>query len=258
MPTDSIKFDRAAGFYDETRGFPPGIEQQAATLIARVGGLEGSQRVLEIGVGTGRIAIPLARHTGTYFGIDLSRPMMERLQEKQTGTKIYPVEGDATRLPYRAGSFDAAITVHVFHLIPDWRAALREIARVLAPCKPLVTAWNDNTLKEALAGRGFQMPEMPVKHVGVHFEQMPSFLEDEDWQPVGPTQQVSYQIERSLTEYLNALENRIWSVTWQMTDEQLSRVIEKARQQIKQFADPGEPVKAEGMFNARAYLPPAS
>src|SRR5262245_40719864 len=112
MVLNSIAFDRAADYYDETRGFPPGEEQTAAALISQTGGLTPASKVIEIGVGTGRIALPLARYVGAYFGVDISRPMMARLRAKQNGEPISLVEGDATRLPFASHSFDAAVAVH--------------------------------------------------------------------------------------------------------------------------------------------------
>ena len=37
MPSDSIAFDRAADYYDSTRGFPPGEDRAVAAMIARAG-----------------------------------------------------------------------------------------------------------------------------------------------------------------------------------------------------------------------------
>lgn len=45
---------------------------------------------LEIGVGTGRIALPLAEAGAEIFGIDLSVPMMTKLSEKDTGRRACP------------------------------------------------------------------------------------------------------------------------------------------------------------------------
>src|SRR4029077_8802925 len=100
MPGDSVAFDRAAGYYDLTRGFPEGVEKDVAALMARAGSLTPNSRVLEIGVGTGRIALPLAPHVRAYYGIDLAIPMMDRLRAKQNGEPITLVQGDVTRLPF--------------------------------------------------------------------------------------------------------------------------------------------------------------
>ena len=69
----SIAFDRAAGYYDESRGLGPEAEELVADRVeaaVRPGG-----RLLEIGVGTGRIALPLHRRGHEAVGIDLSLPI---------------------------------------------------------------------------------------------------------------------------------------------------------------------------------------
>src|SRR6186713_487722 len=108
---ESVVFDRAAEYYDETRGFPPGVEQHAADLICRVGNLTNASRVLEIGVGTGRIALPLATRVRHIFGIDLARPMLRRLRSKQVSEPLDVVEGDITRLTFPTHRFDGAVAV---------------------------------------------------------------------------------------------------------------------------------------------------
>lgn len=95
---ESVAFDRAADYYDATRAFPSGVEQEAAAAIVRAGKLTNSSRVLEIGIGTGRIALPLARHVGEIYGIDLSRPMLLRLRTKQQNEPVNLVQG--VRLAY--------------------------------------------------------------------------------------------------------------------------------------------------------------
>jgi SAM-dependent methyltransferase len=67
-------------------------------------------------------------------GLDLSMPMLQRLTEKAGARPPFRlVQGDATVLPFASDSFGAALACHVLHLIPDWQAAVRELARVVRP-----------------------------------------------------------------------------------------------------------------------------
>jgi SAM-dependent methyltransferase len=71
-------FDSAVPYYARYRsGYPAG---PLAGLAARLG-LDGRQRVLDIGCGTGQIAIPLARHAGTVVAIDPVAEMLDRGRE---------------------------------------------------------------------------------------------------------------------------------------------------------------------------------
>jgi cyclopropane fatty-acyl-phospholipid synthase-like methyltransferase len=57
-------------------------------------GLAGGGRALELGIGTGRIALPLARRGVDVHGIDLSRAMVARLRAKPGGDAIAVTIGD--------------------------------------------------------------------------------------------------------------------------------------------------------------------
>ena len=84
--------ERVAATYDETAEvYRPGAADAAAEVLA---GLAGGGRALELGIGTGRIALPLARRGVDVHGIDLSRAKVARLRAKPGGDAIPVVIGD--------------------------------------------------------------------------------------------------------------------------------------------------------------------
>ena len=101
---------RVAETYDETSDerFDPAVVEPTVHLLAE---LAGSGRALELGIGTGRIAIPLARRGVEVHGIDLSRAMVRRLRAKPGGEGIDVTIGDfsTTRLD---GTFRLAYLVY--------------------------------------------------------------------------------------------------------------------------------------------------
>lgn len=101
-----------------------------ATLLAEI---PRDAPCLEIGVGTGRIALPLYREQVPMVGVDISVEMLRRLVLNAGGTPPPIAVADATRLPFRDGTFASAIASHVFHLIGDWTGAIDELARVIRP-----------------------------------------------------------------------------------------------------------------------------
>jgi len=130
--TGSIAFDRAVEYYDRTRGLPAEVQAKVTELLA--GELSGRGLCLEPGVGTGRISLPLHEGGIPMVGADLSKPMMARLVENAGGRMPFPLlQADLTALPFAADSFGAALICHVFHLVPAWRAATVELARVVRP-----------------------------------------------------------------------------------------------------------------------------
>jgi SAM-dependent methyltransferase len=128
----SIRFDRAAEFYDRTRALLPEAEEATVDLLrAELAGRGGS---LEVGVGTGLISLPLHRAGVPMVGLDLSRPMLAKLVEKAGGAIPFPlVLADATRMPFRDDAFGAAVIRWVLHLVPEWHRLVEELVRVIGP-----------------------------------------------------------------------------------------------------------------------------
>jgi SAM-dependent methyltransferase len=98
-----------AATYDDSAAemFEPGVVDAVVDVLA---GLAGGGRALELGIGTGRIALPLARRGITVHGIDLSRAMVARLRGKPGGGAVAVTIGDfaATRVD---GTFSLAYLV---------------------------------------------------------------------------------------------------------------------------------------------------
>jgi ubiquinone/menaquinone biosynthesis C-methylase UbiE len=127
-----MRFDRAVEYYDRTRGLSEEASREMTELLSSE--LRGRGRTLEIGVGTGLVALPLAAAGVPLVGLDLSAPMLAKLVEKAGGRSPFPlVVGDATRLPFADGRFGAAVVRHVLHLVPAWREVVAELVRVVAP-----------------------------------------------------------------------------------------------------------------------------
>ena len=74
--------DKVAASYDAA---PRGDEQAASAFLAR---LAGDGRALELAIGTGRIALPLAARGVAVDGIDISAAMVDRLREKPGGERL--------------------------------------------------------------------------------------------------------------------------------------------------------------------------
>ena len=85
--------ERVAASYDDPSDdmFNPALVDTVADVLA---GLAGGGRALELGIGTGRIALPLARRGVPVHGIDLSRAMVARLRAKPGGDAIGVTIGD--------------------------------------------------------------------------------------------------------------------------------------------------------------------
>jgi ubiquinone/menaquinone biosynthesis C-methylase UbiE len=140
-----ISFDKIAAVYDTQRAHPPAVSAAIGTALAALAG-RGAP-LLELGAGTGRIAIPAADAGVAVVGVDVSPAMLGVAAERAraAGVALDLALADAQRLPFADGSFAAALAVHVLHLLPDWRAALAEIVRVVRPGGLLIQGadWRD-------------------------------------------------------------------------------------------------------------------
>ncbi len=126
--------DVAAGFDALRFGGPIGellAETQERVLADFLAPLEGL-RVLDVGTGTGRAAIALARRGAHVTGVDASKEMLDvaRRRAAAAGVRAAFDACDAHGLPFGDRSFDAAISLRVLMHTPGWARALAELCRV--------------------------------------------------------------------------------------------------------------------------------
>ena len=110
MDEDGFFDERIAATYDESsaeESDPAVVDPGVDFLMERV----GSGRVLELGIGTGRIALPLAQRGVSVHGIELSKAMVARLREKPGGGDIDVAIGDFATTTVD-GSFSLAYLVY--------------------------------------------------------------------------------------------------------------------------------------------------
>ena len=127
----NIQFDKIAQSYNAERAHPPEVSAQIGVAIAQLAGA-GTQ-VLELGVGTGRIALPVAAAGCPVVGIDIAHAMLRVAAQDKRTNSLNIVQGDIAQLPFADHAFGAVLAVHVLHLVTDWRGALAEVARVIQP-----------------------------------------------------------------------------------------------------------------------------
>jgi SAM-dependent methyltransferase len=110
VDADGYFDERVAARYDETSGemFDPAELDPAVDFLAA---LAGNGHALELGIGTGRIALPLAARGVTVHGIELSKAMVARLREKSGGEDLEVTIGDFASTKVE-GTFSLAYLVY--------------------------------------------------------------------------------------------------------------------------------------------------
>lgn len=223
MTQESINFDRASEYYDATRGFPEGVADKISQFLASSLELTAQDRLLEIGVGTGRLALPIAPHVGHITGVDISRNMMRKLLEKRSNQPVSVAEADAHHLPFVSDAFDYAYIVHVLHLVAEPLRVLDELRRVIKPQGMLLHMHNrmrhDNEMKIIA---DIWNKHKPQRRTGVDWFEGDDFVRDAGWQNV--TQHVyTYESHTTPRQFIEGIEKRRWSNTWSADEEQLQR-----------------------------------
>jgi ubiquinone/menaquinone biosynthesis C-methylase UbiE len=154
----SLSFDSMIGLYDETRVVDSSCLAAALEYLAERFPPENYPTVFEPGVGTGRIAIPLAQRDYRVTGVDISPGMLDILKRRLDSNDPVPVSfimADATNLPFSDGAFDIAIAVHLFYFIQEWKQAVAETLRVIKPGHPLVMMHT---------GTGMEVPDLNQRY----------------------------------------------------------------------------------------------
>lgn len=121
-------YDGVAEHYDASRGGEARGDELAAMLDARLPVGEGP--VLEVGVGTGVVALGLARRGRAVVGVDVAGAMLARAA-RRLGPRV--ARADARRLPVATGSIAHAVSVWVIHAVEEPERLFDEVARALRP-----------------------------------------------------------------------------------------------------------------------------
>jgi ubiquinone/menaquinone biosynthesis C-methylase UbiE len=127
-----INFDPFASAYDFSRAISEDTLKLFFASFLEINNKEGKLKdILEIGCGTGRVSRIFAVNNFNLTGIDVSENMLKyaliKAQEEHWSFK--GIVADARSLPFKDLEFDIAFTVHVLHLIKDWKQVISEALR---------------------------------------------------------------------------------------------------------------------------------
>ncbi len=131
-----LTFDAAAARAIEAVYLTPDVVAQRSRVIDLLAPAPG-ERLLDVGVGPGLLALDLARlvgESGRLVGLDLAPAMitaaaarLKDLPQAEVGI------GDAAALDLPDAAFDAAVSTQVYEYVPEMPRALSELHRVLRP-----------------------------------------------------------------------------------------------------------------------------
>ncbi|HUG74190.1 MAG TPA: methyltransferase domain-containing protein [Acidimicrobiia bacterium] len=123
-------FEVAADAYDQFMGR---WSQHLSPQLVEFAGIDAGHRVLDVGCGPGALTSELVNRVGpsAVAAVDPSQSFVTAAQQRNPGVDVRLAA--AERLPFRDGSFDAALAQLVVHFMTDPLAGLAEMARVTRP-----------------------------------------------------------------------------------------------------------------------------
>ena len=144
------------------------VTTPAAARLVRFAGISPGTRVLDVGCGTGVIAITAARLGACVEAIDLTPQLLERARENARIARVDIEfrEADAEDLPFRDGEFDIVVSQFAHMFAPRPEVAIAQMLRVLRPGGTIsFSTWPP----ELLVGRTMQLASryMPPPPPGI-------------------------------------------------------------------------------------------
>jgi len=224
--TDLVSFDRIANRFDATRSYPD--ETWKAVIEAVAGALDKEKRILEAGVGTGRLAAPLQAKGFNIIGVDISARMLEKAREKRVEDLL---EADLCALPFRDHVFAQTISVHVLHLIKGWKCALAEIARATTKSFVSVGFMKEESPAEEvrrLYDEACKRLGFTVHHPGVRERDLPELLPPDSEKPI-VTLERPVDVQKLIEDY----ESRTYSQQWSVPDDIHAQAIQAMREECE-------------------------
>ena len=135
--TDATSYDPVADTFDH---FTNLTTKTISSRLIHWAGLRPQHHVLDVGTGTGVVAIEAARHIappGSVRGIDLSGGQIAVARRNATdaglSSRVCFDQGDAEQLPYENQSFDVVLSLYTLLHLPNPGQALSQMYRVLKP-----------------------------------------------------------------------------------------------------------------------------
>ncbi|MEM8655529.1 MAG: methyltransferase domain-containing protein [Pseudomonadota bacterium] len=131
MKTPPHFWDKVAVKYAaQPLSHPDAYEQ---TLERVVSYLKPTDRVLELGCGTGSTALKLAPHTGSILATDFSEGMLAQARAKMAPDTVQFLQADTFSTDLKDGTFNVVMAFNLFHLVENVDAAMARVHDLLTP-----------------------------------------------------------------------------------------------------------------------------
>lgn len=249
-------FNRIAKQYSAQRAHPLEVSLQLGqSIVKEIGHANG--KILELGVGTGRIAFPVIAVGCQVVGIDIAYEMLRAAQREASAeylSRLRLVQGDISQLPFPNTYFDGVMVVHVLHLVPNIRQVVAEVKRVLRPGGAMVQGldWTD---PQSFAGQLRHQLRMAVMSLSATARppsamvDVPALLQEMGGSESREVVAVSWYTEVVPQQLLDGMARRDDAETWALPDDLLEAALIRLRQwSSENYGDLTVPQRVEHRF----------
>jgi ubiquinone/menaquinone biosynthesis C-methylase UbiE len=237
---ESLSFDGLVDLYERTRTFDQQCFDAALDFLVDRFPPQQHATVFEPGVGTGRIALPIAERGYRITGLDISDEMLSSLRLRIAETncsRISCVLADVAHIPFATGSFDLSIVVHLFYFVAEWQRAVNELFRVLTDTGTLVLmhtgtgaeipSLNDQ-YKQRCAQHGYSVETPGVKST----QEVVAYASDRGYQVEQVRDRWTWTTSLQLNTALRYIQARAYSFTAIAPDDVHATVLDELRASV--------------------------
>jgi SAM-dependent methyltransferase len=218
------EFDAIAEHHDETRGGEQRGVEYAIDIDAHLP--VGDGPILEIGIGTGVVALGLRRLGRSVLGLDLSAPMLSRARSR-LGSVV--VLSDAMNMPLATATVAHAVSVWVVHSVAEPILLFREAARVIRPGgRDIVGATQhpsaDDQVGTIIAEMGIRVDARrgAARPRGVSVDEVLGWAGEAGF--IGDVHQLQREWHSSPAEELSAIASRTWPALRELDEDAVEEV----------------------------------
>lgn len=127
------------------------------------------QKILDVGIGTGRASLPLARKGLRVTGVDISDAMLDECRRLAGDTPITLLQGDLLDLPVGDTDFDTIMALHVMVHFPHWRQVLGKWTAQIAHSGRIIFDLHSLDHLEYMHGRRITIEELVRNNTSSNF-----------------------------------------------------------------------------------------
>lgn len=232
MKIPKTDYSQISKYYDKVR------TAKINTWIFKIiefGAVNENSCVLDVGGGTGRFPLAISSLTkATMFSIDLSKEMLKKAVKKAGAEKIFWVQADGHRLPFKGKYFDCVYMTLVLHHLDDKATALHEVLRVLKKNgKCVIMTQSHSKIRKNIISNFPKISSIDLNR----FPSIPSAIEM--MAKIGFKEVHTRRIERDegpipVEEYLGYVRNKYISTLTLLTKEEFQKGIAIFEKNLKQ------------------------